>query len=492
MLSIQTLEMIAPGLFRRNRPALAGVLLLCAVVGWPSSRAQDLGWPQFRGPDGRGISKTANPPVVFNQTTNLAWKMTIPRGVSSPIVVEDKVFITGLGEGNELQTLCLNRYSGKILWQRSIKVEKLEPSHSLSSPASATPVSDGKRVYVYFGSLGLIAYALDGSEIWTKQLPQPVVEFGSSASPILADGKLIFLCDQDLGSYLLALDPSTGNELWRVKRDEFPRGFGSPFYWKEKGEIIAPGTLWLVAYSPASGQELWRVHCQARVVCTTPAAEGDLLFAASWTTGGDATSRLTMPSFKEFTAEHDTNRDGLITKKEMPAGPLLERYAQIDFDKNQSVTEEEWTRMAAIFARVENSCVAIRRQGAQGVPTIEWKITKGLPYVPSPLAYERRLWLVKNGGIVSCLDAVSGKAFFMEERLGAQGDYHASPVAAAGRVYFVSQQGVITVVRSSDQLEILARNDLQDSVLATPALAENRILIRGAKTLYCFGLPEKL
>lgn len=429
----------------------------------------------------------------FGPATNLLWKTALPPGNSSPCIWNNRIFLTGLEKG-KLETLCVDRQDGKILWRQSAPAEEIEESYPrLGSPASSTPASDGENVYVYFGSFGLLCYDMDGKEQWRKPLSAPVVEFGSGSSPILKDDLLILNCDQDLNSYLLAVDRLTGKDVWKTDRSEFRRGFGTPLIWRHDSdtELVVPGTLWLKSYSLKDGTELWTVRGMARVVCTSPTAGDGLLFAASWTTGGDmgAADRLTMPPFETFAAEHDTDKDGRIARSEIPSGPFSERFGQIDFNKDKLITPQEWKEMAAVFARVENTLLAIRPGGRGDITGthVAWRQTRGLPYVPSPLYYQGRVYTVKNGGMVSCFDAKTGKPTYLEERLGAVGDYYASPVAADGKIFATSQNGVVVVFAPGESLNVLARNDLRESVMTTPAIADEKLYVRTAAHLYAFG-----
>ena len=453
-------------------------------------------WPQFRGPGSAGVAESARPPVRFDRQTNLLWELPLPAGNSSPCIVADRIFLTGQ-DRDELVTLCVERPTGHLLWRRSLHSDRIEPFYPrLNSAASPTPACDGAAVFVYFGSFGLIAYDLAGEEKWRSPLPMPVTEFGTGTSPMLAGELLVLNCDQDFGSYLLAVHKHNGQTAWRTQRAEFPRGFGTPILWRhdQTEELVVPGTVWLTAYQVANGHERWRVRASARVVCTTPVAGDGLLFAASWSPGGDSANRISMSAFQAFAAENDRNRDGLITKDEIPPGPLVERFSQIDADKSGVITRAEWDAMRVIFDRADN-CLAAIRPGGKGDITathLAWKQTRGLPYVPSPLYYRGRVYLVKNGGLISCFEAQTGRPVYIEERLDALGDYYASPVAADGRIYLASQNGVIVVIAAADELRVLARNELGQALFATPALAGDALYVRTDKTLLAFGPPARL
>src|SRR6185436_5539202 len=251
---------------------------------------------QFRGPNGSGVAQQGNPPIHFGPTSNVLWKIESPAGHSSPCVWADHIFLTA-ADSTTLETLCIDRWTGKVLWRQAAPASKVEPTHRLGSPATPTPATDGERVYVYFGSFGLLAYDFNGKEQWRKPLNTPVVEFGTSASPILAGDLLIQVCDQDLDSYLLAVNRQTGKTVWKTVRPEFRRSFATPFVWQHGGveDLVVPGSLWLKSYNLKDGSERWTVSGTSRVACSSPTAGGDMLFSASWNIGGDPDSRITMP-----------------------------------------------------------------------------------------------------------------------------------------------------------------------------------------------------
>lgn len=446
-------------------------------------------WPQFRGPGGLAMAAEGKAPVHFGPDSNVVWKTSLPAGHSSPCLWGERIFLTGVRD-RKLETLCLDRRDGKVLWRRTAPAEKMESTQRIASPAASTPTTDGNRVYVYFGSCGLLAYDLEGKERWRRLLPQPVVEFGTGTSPILAGDLLILVRDQDEGSHLLALDKHTGKTAWRIERPEFRRGFATPFLWQHDGEeeLIVPGSIWLKSYNVQDGSERWTYSGTSRVPCSSPTAGHGLLFSASWNIGGDEGARVTMEPFAEFARDHDRNKDGRLTPDEIPDGPVKERYSLMDLNKDQAVSPAEWASMAEMFARTRNALLAIR-PGGQGDITsthLAWKVTRGLPYVCSPLYYRGRVYTVKNGGLVSCYDARTGKPHFQEERLGAVGDYYASLVGADGKVYAASQNGVVTVFEAGDSLHVLAQNKLGEQIFATPAVVEGKLYLRTTGHLYAF------
>jgi outer membrane protein assembly factor BamB len=349
-------------------------------------------------------------------------------------------------------------------------------------------VTDGRRVYVYFGTFGLVCYDFAGREQWRVPLPVPVNQHGAGASPVIAGRLLVLACDQDVGSHLLALDRRTGRQVWRTERPAFRRSFSTPLLWpaKRPNLVILPGTLRLVAYHLRTGAEAWSLSGLPNEMVSSPAAGDGLVFVAGWTPGAGV-ARL--PAFDALLAQGDRDRDGRLARDEAPSGPAQQHFNYIDADKDHVILREEWDSMARIFALSSNVLLAARPDG-QGEVTethTAWTQTRGLPYVPSPLYYEGRVYLVKNGGLASCFEARTGRVLYQEERVGALGDYYASPIAANGKVCLCSQAGVVTILKAGDTLEVLARNPLDEPVTATPAVSGDRLYVRTAKHLFAFG-----
>ena len=462
--------------------AVAGLLLLNTAT----TRAAE-SWPRFRGPDGTGVATKSSFPAHFGPNSNLVWRIAVPPGGSSPCIWESNLFLTAFNEG-KLETLCLDRADGKQRWKRSIEPGTIERGARLGTPADSTPCTDGERLYVYFAPFGLVCYDFAGKELWRHPLPTPVTQHGAATSPVVADGRVILACDQDVGSFLLAVDAGDGRQLWRTERAGYRRGFSTPLlYPPEKPEIaVLPGTLRLTAYSLADGAERWVVAGLPNEMVSSPTCGNGLIFVAGWTYGAGV-SRL--PKYDELLAQGDKNGDGTLQREEAPEGPARNHFLYIDADKNGVMTRSEWDSLARIFEQSRNALLAVRPGGSGDVTEshVAWTQTRGLPYVPSPLCYDGRVYLVKNGGMLSCFEARAGRTLFLEERLGAIGDYYASPVAAGGQVCVISQQGVAVVLRAGDTIDVVARNALGEQVLATPASLGDRLYVRTVKNLFAFG-----
>ncbi len=457
-------------------------------VGQAAVPGNDARWPAFRGEDRSGVGQGGFP-VVFNSETNLVWTTAVPAGRSSPCLWGDSLFLTAFG-GGELLTLCYDSKDGTELWRRGLVPGTIEHGARLGSPATATPTTDGERVYVYFGSYGLAAYGMDGTECWTRPLPVPITQHGPGTSPVLVGNVLLLNCDQDVGSYLLALDSATGETRWKRERSGFRRGFSTPLPYPpvDPEQILVTGTLRLVSYNLRDGSERWSVRGFPNEMVSSPVAGGGLIYAGGWTPGSGVSR---MPDFGGLIALGDADQDGELTRSEAPEGPARMHFSYIDADKNGRVTREEYETLARIFEDSKNALLAVRPDGTGDVTEshVVWEANRGLPYAPSPLWYEGRLYLVKNGGLASCYEAATGRVLYREERLGSVGDYYASPVASDGLVCAISQSGTAVVYRAGDRLEVVARNQLGESVVATPAIAGGRIYLRTETKLQVFGKP---
>jgi outer membrane protein assembly factor BamB len=468
-----------------------GWLALGAVaLGLERGHGADGQWPQFRGPGGSGVGAT-DFPTHFGPNSNVLWKVVLPSGHSSPCIWGGRIFLTGFTDG-KLETTCLSRGDGRLLWRRHVEPGSIERGAQLSHPSTASPTTDGERVCVYFGAFGLVSYDFDGKELWRKPLSVPVTQHGAGTSPVLAGDLLILNCDQDVGSYLLAVNKRDGGTAWRTDRPGFQRGFATPLLWPagKPDQIIVPGTLRLVAYRVKDGVECWSVRGLPNEMVSSPVSGDGLIYIAGWTYGSGVSR---MPAFDQLLGQADANKDGQLTRAEVPEGPVKRHFVYIDADKNGRVSGEEYAAIARVFDESKNVALAVRPGGRGDVTDthVVWKATRGLPYVPSPLYYEDRIYLVKNGGLASCFDSHTGRVNYQEERLGALGEYYSSPVAAAGKVCVASQAGVVVIYRAGDALEVLARNPLDEPILATPAIVDGNLYVRTKSLLYAFGTGGK-
>jgi outer membrane protein assembly factor BamB len=442
-------------------------------------------WPQFRGPGGSGVADDQKPPAKFGPKDNLTWQVPVPPGASSPIVVGDKIFLTAFEEG-KLFTVCYSRADGKELWRADAKAKEIEPFHPTEgSPAASTPASDGKTVVSYFGSCGLIAYDLAGKELWRFGLPKAVTnnEFGSGVSPIIADGLVLLARDLSKDSAVYAVDLASGSQKWKTDRNT-TTAYGTPVVWTDDGKkvLAVPGARSLIGYELQSGKQLWAVNKLPAAACTTPVLYKDELIYAAWSPGG---ADFKMPSFDEILKLAGDDKLGYLTKEGAQKTPFGNFFDNNDPNKDGKITREEWAENMKGLAGGENRAVALK-PGGKG--EVAWSYTKNLPYVPSPIAYRDRLYYVKDGPLMTCLDAKTGKPIYEAQRVRAGAKYYASPVAADGHIYLSALDGTIAVVAAGDdEPETVYSVKLAEGIRATPALANNTIYVRSDKFLYAFA-----
>lgn len=468
---------------RRLVPSF-GLIILLAF-----SAAGDSNWPQFRGPNSAGVSE-GKPPLYFGANSNVLWKTEVPTGVSSPCVVRDRVFITAFNEG-KLVTIGIDARTGKVLWKQAAPSTKIESTHKMGSPASATPASDGERVYSYFGSYGVIAYDLEGREQWRKPLDIGLVINGSGTSPALIKNRLIINCDQQEGkSFVIALDPKTSKTLWQTPRPDFVSSYTTPVLWSHDGrnEVVIVGSVRTVGYDIENGKEIWSIRGTEGIsVAPTPVIGEGQLIVMSRAFGGRK-----VPTFTEVCAENDKDADGKVSRAEAPSY-LREHggFIATDRDKDGYISESEWTVMANLISSGEHGIFAMRApakedKGDLTATHVMWKHKKGITDVASPLLYQGRVYVVQDGGRASCYEAKSGKVLFEQERLDVDGGYFPSPIAANGRIYFASTKGIMAVIEPADALNVKARNDIGEAIFATPAVAGDTLYVRSANHLWAF------
>jgi outer membrane protein assembly factor BamB len=455
------------------------LILLIATTG----RAED--WSRFRGPNGSGVSNATGLPVEFGLNKNLDWRKEIPFGRSSPILTEDRVVITG-SEGQTLITLCLDRRTGQVIWRQEILRDRSQKIYRGNDTATPTPVSDGKNLYVFFPDFGLVSYAPDGKERWKLKLGPFSGFYGVSASPIVHGSTLVQVCDQKSGSFIIALDKDTGRVRWRKERKQAKlEAFSTPIVWMPEGgkaQVVVAGTYRIDAYAIDSGENLWWVGKQGTSPISTPVLDNGLIFATSW--GSDQT---TYPPWATM-LELDKNKDGKISADEANANPQIgDHFGWADTDGNGFLTAAEWEEILRLSVS-EHGLVAVRAGGSgdQTDKHLVWRNKKDYSEVTSPLVYRDVLYMVKDGGIIASLNPATGKVFKTDRSKDAIEAYFASPVAADGKVYLVSNDGKISVLKAGPKWEVLAVNDLGEECQATPAIGGKSIFIRTAKALYSF------
>lgn len=426
------------------------LVLTTVLQAISSARAADENWPQWRGPLGTGAVPDSDPPTEWSETKNLRWKVPVPgKGHSTPIVWGDQIFLTtavpvgpalppkhssapGTHDGvpvthlHKFVVAALSRKTGQTLWETVVH-EKVphEGGHYTGSLASHSVVTDGERVYAFFGSQGLYCLDFDGRVLWQKQLGtmQTKHGHGESASPVL-HGDLVYInWDHDGPCFVAAFDKRTGKERWNVKRDE-ETSWSSPIIVDDADQplLIVAGTNRVRAYDPSSGKVIWECGGLSSNIVATPVASDGRLFA------GSSYEKKVLLSIRMDGAQGD------IT----------------------------------------------------GSHHIAWSRSRGTPYVPSPLLYGEGLYFLTHyQGILTRVDAATGVDRPGAIRLGGIGNIYASPVGGGGRIYVTDLDGKTIVLSHDDQPKVLALNTLNDEFAASAAISGHHLLLRGKEYLYC-------
>jgi len=409
-------------------------------------------WHQWRGPEATGLAPKGDPPLKWDDKTNVKWKTAIPgQGSATPIVWGDQVFVvTAIDTGraadpdklpkpdpryekdkktkppktyHQFAVLCLDRKTGKVRWQQTATEQvPHEGHHDTHSYAAASPMTDGRYLYVSFGSRGLFCYDLDGKLQWQRELGIMHTRFGwgEAISPVVHGDSVIMNWDHEAGSFIVCLDAKTGKPKWKVERDE-PTSWATPLIAEHKGttQVIVNATNKVRSYDLATGKVLWQCGGMTVNTIPSPVVVGDTVVCMSGYRG------------------------------------------------------------AASFA------VPL---GATGDLTdkVLWRYNEGTPYVPSPLLAGDRLYFTqRNDALLTCLNAKTGKPLFERERLPSLKSLYASPVCAKDRIYITGRDGTTVVIKRSDKLEVLATNKLGDPIDATPAIVGKQLFLRGEKYLWC-------
>ena len=465
--------------------ALALVPLLLSAAQQP----QGLDWSGFRGTNGCGTSSTAKPPATLDLETNVRWRTEVPPGYSSPVLSKHDVFLTAADE-TQLITLCIDRHTGEIRWQRAIEFDGKKPG--ANSPAAPSPVTDGERVYVLFHHVGLVAYDLEGKELWRKPLGPFQIPHGMAASPLVHQGLVVQLVDQNVGSFLAAFDAKSGEERWRIARPGAAHGYSTPAIFSPAegpAQVVVSGSYQVAGYSLAKGEKLWWVDGTAWQTKAVPVFQEGICFvnAAMLPSTEFGLTRLSL-TWKEALAERDKDEDGKLSREEWQDQMLHQLWFIFDRGGDGLLDEADYEYLAS-SASATGGLFAIQLGGKGDLSEsgVKWQFTdrRGLPDSPSPLAFEGLLWLVRDGGILTCLDPASGEVV-KQGRVGAGGPYFASPVGADGRIYLASRAGELAVVRAGREWEVLGVRPLNEEVWSTPALSGSQVFVRSQAALYCF------
>lgn len=400
------------------------LFVLCLLLGAVSAgRAEN--WPGFRGPRGDGSTTEQDLPLHWSATDNVAWKVAVPgRGHASPAIWKDRIFlVTALEPGQDRALLCLDRKTGKTLWQKTALTSPLEHIHPLNSYASSTPLTDGERVYVSFldrDKMFIAAYDFQGNQVWAVR-PGPFHSVhGYSASPILYKDKVIVNGDHDGDGYIVALNRKTGEQIWKIDRPNKTRSYCTPIIRQIAGKphMMLAGSKCVASYNPDDGKLQWMVDGPTEQFVAAPVYNGKYLF---------------------ITAGYP----------------------------------DRWV-------------MAIRPDGEGNVTNthVVWSTRKGAGYVPSPVVSGEYLMVITDGGFLYCFQAETGEILW-NERLS--GGHSSSPIASGDRVYYQSDRGVTTVFRPGKTPQKLAENALGEDTFASPVVSQGQIYLRGVTHLFAIG-----
>jgi outer membrane protein assembly factor BamB len=495
---------------------IATLVAMLATFAATGATAED--WPQFRGPNGSGVSVSTGLPEVFGPEKNVVWKTPLPPGHSSPVLMRDRVFVTAYAEEkaiagqqpavgakanarekrHKLLVICLDRQTGKLLWQREVPRTREGRLQNVNNPASPSPVTDGTNVYAFFQEFGLISYDAAGKERWRLPLGPFNMFYGFGASPILVDDKVILPVDQDSpSSYLIAVDKTNGRVRWKVERPAVISGYSTPIIYQPKQgpkQVVIPESFQLSAYSVADGKRVWWVRGLACEMKSIASSDGEYVYINGWGFPQNQPGQqiATVP-FEEARARYDKNNDKLIVKSEVSGEEKMDKmlraaFEAFDMDRDEKLNAKDWEVFRGMMAS-ENGLLAIKLggRGDQTATAIRWRYQKPVPQVPSTLLYKGVLYMVNDSGIMLSFDPATGNVIKQGRLQGAIDKYFASPVAADDKVFLVGQGGQVSVLKAAGDWEVLALNELDDEVFATPAIADGRVYIRTRSALYSFG-----
>lgn len=458
---------------RRVAGAVLSLVLLMASL----ATADD--WDRFRGPNGSGVVRDAGYPVDFGGKSNALWRTAVRPGKSSPVLTARHIFLTG-GDGDKLFTQCLDRATGRLLWERSEPRTRKEVAHSMNHPAVSTPVTDGVNVYSFFRDYGIISYNPRGEVRWKVPLGPFTNSMGLSASLILSNDDVILLADQEGGAYLAAFDQRSGALHWKTPRER-ANGWTTPLL--HAGHIVTATAMEFRAHSAADGKESWSQKGLSPAMVASPIVHGNTLYAFGYGYEDPV-------PFDGTLAEFDKDKDGKLTPAEYGDDAWLLEVGKKYGGPDRVVTKNEWdTALRAISA--PSALVAVRLEPGQP-PRQLWRYQKSfIGVVPSPIRVNDVLYVIKNGGILTAFDGETGEVVKAGRVQGATDPYSASPVSAEGRLYLASEAGKLAVVNGGREWSVLAVNDLGEEIFATPALSGGRIYIRTAEAVYCFGPRQR-
>jgi outer membrane protein assembly factor BamB len=477
------------------RILLTGIPQAALLLLSSAAFAED--WTRFRGPNGSGVSQDAGFPAEFGpgesgKTKNTIWRTPVRPGKSSPVLTRRHIFLTAFEKGR-LFTQCFDRKTGKLLWERSIDRTRDEVVNALNHPAAVTPATDGENIYVFFKDLGLISYDPAGNVRWKTPLGPFSNIMGLGASPIVAGDSVVLLVDQEDDSFIAAFDVRNGEIRWKTARTE-AESWGTPLFYSPPGaapQILTTSRGLFGSYLLSSGKRTVSQSGVARVVVASPVLDRDTVYVFGY--GSETGS-----PFTETLKKYDKNQDGQLTPDEYGNDPFVHGIGKYVGNRDGIVTKEEWDEKQREIIG-PNMLMALRLERDSGAPPEKpirprelWRYERSFTgVIPSPIVYDGILYFVKNGGILTAIDATTGTVFKTGRVQGALGGYSASPVAADGKLFLANEDGKVAVLRPGRDWDVLTINDLGEGCYATPALSEGHIYLRTSEALYRFGITPR-
>lgn len=450
---------------------------------------QDPDWPRFRGPEGAGINDRHPLPERADPEFNLIWKTPLRPGNSSPVVADNRIFVTGF-ESDRVLITALDLRDGRVRWEHSLPRERKLAVHPPNTPASPSPTTNGRLLVCFFQDFGLIAFDLAGRELWRHPLGPFQNIYGLASSPVLKGEKIILQVDQTSHSFLAAFSASGGQELWRVER-EAGNGYSTPLIVRdgEREIVLLAESFRLAAHEASTGKLLWRSEGLPWMMKSLPVRTGERIFASGW---GSTETQLgapqPVPEFAAALASWDRNKDGALSLEELQEQRPRDWFPGLDRDRNGLLDASEWDFYRKMLSGQGGLLAFLQGEGPTGAPTLSWRYSRSVPEIASPLAYRGLLYLINDGGILLILDQESGEVLKRRRLPEAVDSYFASPVAGDGKIFLVSQQGSVTVLEAGPEARVLSSSQLREPVYATPALVGGVLLIRTEKALYAFGV----
>jgi outer membrane protein assembly factor BamB len=439
-------------------------------------------WPRFRGPDGTGVSTDKNLPASIDRNQNLLWSAKPPTGNSSPIVVNGRLYLTAHLADQRI-VLCFDSKTGKELWRKGIAKVRSESFHPRNGSTTPTPTTDGSNIFVFFPEIGLLAFNRDGKELWRTPLGPFTSIQGLASSPVYEQNKVLLLIDTPEQASLAAYNSTNGKEVWKAERQTGTLGsYTTPTI--SNNVVIVAGALELTGYDVATGKRIWWARGVSEYPAAPPFVVGDSVYSVE-------PAGLTWPPYDEPLRLFDKNKDRKIEFSEMSEDQVAWSRSLKGIDRNVGnrdnvLTEEEykqasWDENSGGLARTK-----LGGSGNIGQSQVLWRNTKGMPFLTGALLYKNVLYAIDDG-ILSTFDPADGKRLRQEKLTEAPGDYYASPVAGDDKIYLVSLKGKVTVIKANTNWNILSTGDLGEEVIATPAIADEKIYIRTLNFLYCFA-----